>query len=87
MLTCCVCFIQVQWAFELLFFGSNLATLKKELHIFKDNWTSIWKKESIDFLSVENEVKNSIAERNAAFEVSKNPIKDTNLICGNEVTF
>lgn len=44
------------------------------------------KKESTDFLAVENQVKNSIAEQNAVFEVSKYPVKDTDVIQGNEVT-
>lgn len=44
------------------------------------------KKESADFLLVENQVKNSIAEQNAVFEVSKYPVKDTDVIRGNEIT-
>lgn len=44
------------------------------------------KKESTDFLAVEKDVKNSIAEQKAVFEVSKYPVKDTDVIRGNEVT-
>lgn len=44
------------------------------------------KKESADFLAIENEVKNSILEQNAVFEVSKYPIKDTDVIRGKKVT-
>lgn len=44
------------------------------------------KKESTDILAVENQVGNSIAEQNAVFEVSKYPVKDTDVIRGNEVT-
>lgn len=44
------------------------------------------KKETTDFLEVEEKVKQSIAEQNAIFEVSKYPVKDTDVIRGNEVT-
>lgn len=44
------------------------------------------KKESPDFVEMEEEMKKSIAEKNAIFEVSKYPVKDTDVIRGNEVT-
>lgn len=44
------------------------------------------KKESPDFIEMEQEMKKSIAEQNAIFEVSKYPVKDTDVIRGNKVT-
>lgn len=44
------------------------------------------KKESPDFVEMEQEIKKSIAEQNAIFEVSKYPVKDTDVIRGNKVT-
>lgn len=44
------------------------------------------KKESSDFVEMEQEIKKSIAEQNAIFEVSKYPVKDTDVIRGNKVT-
>lgn len=44
------------------------------------------KKESPDFIEIEQEMKKSIAEQNAVFEVSKYPVKDTDVIRGNEIT-
>lgn len=44
------------------------------------------KKETTDFLAVEEKMKQSIAEQNAIFEVSKYPVKDTDVIRGDEVT-
>lgn len=44
------------------------------------------KKDSTDFLEVENEMQKSIAEQNAVFEISKYPVKDTDVIRGNKVT-
>lgn len=37
-------------------------------------------------MELEDEVKKSIAEQNAIFEVSKYPVKDTDVIRGNKVT-
>ncbi len=44
------------------------------------------KAESADFGEVEQELKKVILEQNAVFEVSKYPVKDTDVIRGNEVT-
>lgn len=44
------------------------------------------KSEATDFVEVEQEMKNTIAEQNAVFEVSKYPVKDTDVIQGNKVT-
>ena len=44
------------------------------------------KKEVIDFVELEDEVKKTIAEQNAIFEVSKYPVKDTDVIRGDRVT-
>lgn len=44
------------------------------------------KKEMLDFVELEDELKKSIAEQNAIFEVSKYPVKDTDVIRGNQVT-
>lgn len=44
------------------------------------------KKESSDFVEMEQEIKKTIAEQNAIFEVSKYPVKDTDVIRGNKVT-
>lgn len=44
------------------------------------------KRESTDFVEVEQEMKKVIAEQNAIFEVSKYPVKDTDVIRGNKVT-
>lgn len=44
------------------------------------------KREATDFVEVENEMKKVIAEQNAIFEVSKYPVKDTDVIRGNKVT-
>ena len=44
------------------------------------------KKETTDFLAVEEKMKQSIAEQNAIFEVSKYPVKDTDVIRGDKVT-
>lgn len=44
------------------------------------------KTESSDFVEIEDEVKKTIAEQNAIFEVSKYPVKDTDVIRGNKVT-
>lgn len=44
------------------------------------------KKDSTDFLKIEDEMKKSIAEQNAVFEISKYPVKDTDVIRGNKVT-
>ena len=44
------------------------------------------KKERADFLKIESDVKKSIDEQNAILEVSKYPVKDTDVIQGNEVT-
>lgn len=44
------------------------------------------KKESPDFIEMEQEIKKTIAEQNAIFEVSKYPMKDTDVIRGNKVT-
>lgn len=44
------------------------------------------KKDSTDFLEVESEMQKSIAEQNAVFEISKYPVKDTDVIRGNKVT-
>lgn len=45
------------------------------------------KKDSSDFIEAEGKIKKAIAEQNAVFEVSKYPVKDTDVIRGNEVTF
>ena len=44
------------------------------------------KKETTDFVELEDEVKKTIAEQKAIFEVSKYPVKDTDVIRGNQVT-
>lgn len=44
------------------------------------------KAESADFVEVEQEMQKMIAEQNAVFEVSKYPVKDTDVIRGNKVT-
>lgn len=44
------------------------------------------KAETSDFVEIEQEMKQMIAEQNAIFEVSKYPVKDTDVIRGNEVT-
>ncbi|ONK22637.1 hypothetical protein BLX87_14755 [Bacillus sp. VT-16-64] len=44
------------------------------------------KAESPDFTEIEQEVTRAIAEQNAIFEISKYPVKDTDVIRGNEVT-
>lgn len=44
------------------------------------------KTESSDFVEIEEEIKKTIAEQNAIFEVSKYPVKDTDVIRGNKVT-
>lgn len=44
------------------------------------------KKDTTNFVELEDEVKKSIAEQNAIFEVSKYPVKDTDVIRGNQVT-
>lgn len=44
------------------------------------------KTESSDFVEIEDEIKKIIAEQNAIFEVSKYPVKDTDVIRGNKVT-
>lgn len=44
------------------------------------------KMESSDFVEIEEEVKKVILEQNAIFEVSKYPVKDTDVIRGNKVT-
>lgn len=44
------------------------------------------KKDSTDILEIEDEMKKSIAEQNAVFEISKYPVKDTDVIRGNKVT-
>ena len=44
------------------------------------------KKEVMDFVELEDEVKKSIAEQQAIFEVSKYPVKDTDVIRGDQVT-
>lgn len=44
------------------------------------------KTESSDFVEIEDEIKKTIAEQNAIFEVSKYPVKDTDVIRGNKVT-
>lgn len=44
------------------------------------------KAESPDFVEVEQEWRKMILEQNAVFEVSKYPVKDTDVIRGNEVT-
>ncbi len=44
------------------------------------------KKESPDFVEMEQEVRKTILEQNAIFEVSKYPVKDTDVIRGNKVT-
>lgn len=43
-------------------------------------------KESSDFVEIEDEIKKTIAEQKAIFEVSKYPVKDTDVIRGNKVT-
>lgn len=44
------------------------------------------KKEATDIVEVEQEVKKIIAEQNAIFEVSKYPVKDTDVIRGDKIT-
>lgn len=44
------------------------------------------KREATDFVEVEHQMKKVIAEQNAIFEVSKYPVKDTDVIRGNKVT-
>jgi plasmid rolling circle replication initiator protein Rep len=44
------------------------------------------KTESSDFVEIEEEIKKTIAEQNAIFEVSKYPVKDTDVIRGDKVT-
>lgn len=44
------------------------------------------KEDSSDFVEIEKEVKKTISEQNAVFEVSKYPIKDSDVIRGSEVT-
>ena len=44
------------------------------------------KTEATDFVEMEQEMKKVIAVQNAIFEVSKYPIKDTDVIRGNKVT-
>ncbi len=44
------------------------------------------KTESSDFVGIEEEIKKTIAEQNAIFEVSKYPVKDTDVIRGDKVT-
>ena len=44
------------------------------------------KSESMNLVNVEQELRQSILEQNAIFEVSKYPVKDTDVIRGNEVT-
>lgn len=44
------------------------------------------KKDSVDFLGVEDEMRKAIAEQDAVFEVSKYPVKDTDVIRGDKVT-
>lgn len=44
------------------------------------------KKESSDFVEMDEKIKNTIAEQNAIFEVSKYPVKDTDVIRGNKIT-
>lgn len=44
------------------------------------------KSESMNLVEVEQELRQSILEQNAIFEVSKYPVKDTDVIRGNEVT-
>lgn len=44
------------------------------------------KVESPDFVEIEQELQKTILEQNAIFEVSKYPVKDTDVIRGNEVT-
>lgn len=44
------------------------------------------KKQVTDIIEIENEMKRTIEEQNAVFEVSKYPVKDTDVIRGNEVT-
>lgn len=44
------------------------------------------KRETTDFVEVEQEMRKTIEEQNAVFEVSKYPVKDTDVIRGNEVT-
>lgn len=43
------------------------------------------KKESPDFMKVEQEMKKIISEQNAIFEVSKNPVEDTDVVRGDNV--
>lgn len=45
------------------------------------------KAESTNLVEVEQELNQTILEQNAIFEVSKYPVKDTDVIRGNEVTF
>ena len=44
------------------------------------------RKESVDYMEVENEIKKVVDEQNAILEVSKYPVKDADVIQGNEVT-
>lgn len=44
------------------------------------------KKEATDMVEVEQEMKKIIAEQNAIFEVSKYPVKDTDVIRGDKIT-
>lgn len=44
------------------------------------------KKEVTDILEIEDEMRRTIEEQNAVFEVSKYPVKDTDVIQGNKVT-
>lgn len=44
------------------------------------------KVQSADFVEVEQELRKTILEQNAIFEVSKYPVKDTDVIRGNKIT-
>lgn len=44
------------------------------------------KRDSSDFVEIEEKMRKSIAEQNAIFEVSKYPVKDTDVIRGDEIT-
>ncbi|MFE8065449.1 protein rep, partial [Priestia aryabhattai] len=44
------------------------------------------KKESPDFKEVEHDVKKAVEEQNAILEVSKYPVKDSDVIIGDSVT-
>lgn len=44
------------------------------------------RKESVDYKEVENGIKKAVDEQNAILEVSKYPVKDADVIQGNEVT-